>query len=320
MCSSDLLRKQLAAQSGYLLPPLKVSDNLNLNSREYRILLRGAEIARFELLAGHVLAIPGAHAQPLREAKPTLDPAFGQPASWVPSALADESRTRGYTVVDATSVIGAHLAEIIKKYSCEMFSRQDAKNYCDRVAQENPKVVEDLVPKLLSLAAVQRVLQNLLKERVPIRDSTLILEALSEAAATTRNQVLLTEFVRQSIRRVLVEPHLLPGRELRVAVLEPETEEAVEKSVHHHDQTSVSSMPPHQVRGLVDEARRKTGNGDACSVLLTTTGARYFVRQVLESYLPGITVLSHAELPSEVKILVVGRENAGSLVASGVGV
>ena len=133
---------------------------------------------------------------------------------WVPAEQSDAARRKGFTVVDAVSVMGTHLSELIRQHAHELFSRQDAKRFLDRVAAENPKVVEDLVPKLVSLAAVQRVLQNLLRERVSIRDSVTILETLGEAAATIRNPILVTEYVRQSLRRIIVKPYLNANNEL----------------------------------------------------------------------------------------------------------
>ena len=200
------IRRQLASQLGYLLPAVKVKDNVALRSREYVIQMRGMEIARFELMQGHELAISSGTADTGIAGKPARDPAFGLPALWVRQDQADMARSAGYTVVDPVSIIGTHLTEVVRRHAHELFTRQDAKNYCDRVAQENPKLIEDLVPKLLSLATIQRVLQNLLRERVPIRDAVGILEAMGEAAQTTKNPVLLTEYVRQSIRRAITQP------------------------------------------------------------------------------------------------------------------
>ena len=138
----------------------------------------------------------------------TKEPAFGIPAVWVSSENIDAARKAGYTIVDATSVLGTHLGELIRRHAHELFSRQDAKKLLDRVAEDNPKIVEDLVPKLLSFAAVQKVLQNLLRERVSIRDAASILEALGEAALITKNTTLLTEYVRQAVRRQVVKPYL----------------------------------------------------------------------------------------------------------------
>ncbi len=202
------IRRQLATDLGYMLPPVRVTDNLSLRSREYVISLKGVEIARYELPQGCELAIPMGGAESPGEGQPTREPAFGMKAVWMPAERAERARHAGYTVVDPVSVLGTHLSELIRRHAHELFSRQDAKRLLDRVAVEHAKVVEDLVPKLLPLATVQSVLQNLLRERVSIRDAVTILEALGEAAASTRNPVLLTEYVRQAMRRAVVKPYL----------------------------------------------------------------------------------------------------------------
>ena len=142
-------------------------------------------------------------------------------------------RSKGYTVVDAVSIIGTHLTEVVRRHAHELFTRQDTKTFCDRVAQDNPKVVEDLVPKLLQLATVQRVIQNMLRERVPIRDAVGILEALGEAAQSSKNPVLLTEYVRQSIRRGIVRPLMNAQGELPAYLLDPSIERAIESTIEH---------------------------------------------------------------------------------------
>ena len=207
------IRRQLATELGFVLGPVRVVDNVALKVNEYVISLKGAEIARYELPAGCELAIPAGKIRPPPGGKETKEPAFGMTGWWVPGDQADAARRAGFTVVDAVSVLGTHLTELVRRYSQELFSRGDAKKFLDRVSAEQPKLVEDLVPKLLPLATVQRVLQNLLRERVPIRDAVTIVEALSEAAVTTRNPVLLTEYVRQALRRIVVKPYLGPSGE-----------------------------------------------------------------------------------------------------------
>ncbi len=202
------IRKQLATDLGYLLPPVRVTDNLRCAAANTLISLKGVEISRYELPQGCELAIPSGAPDPSLQGHATREPAFGMSALWIPAERAERARNAGYTVVDAVSVLGTHLSELIRRHAHELFSRQDAKKLLDRVSAENPKVVEDLVPKLLPLATVQRVLQNLLRERVSIRDAVSILEALGEAAGSTRNPVLLTEYVRQAIRRSIVKPYL----------------------------------------------------------------------------------------------------------------
>lgn len=300
------IRKNLASQLGYYLPPVKVNDNLSLRSREYTILIKGVEMGRYEMPAGQELAIPGPNVDASVQGKPTKDPAFNLAALWIPAERAALARTKGYTVVDDVSVMGTHLSEVVRRHAHELFSRQDAKAFCDRVAQNNPKVVEDLVPKMLSLSVVQRVLQNLLRERVPIRDSVTILEALSEGAQMTKNPVLLTEYVRQSIRRAIVSSHTNPQGELTAYMVEPSAEHAVEAAVEHSEHNSVLGLPPQSARDLVGRMTRKLERPDSSAVVLVNPSIRYFVKQLLETAFPDVTVLSHSEIPPEIKIKSLG--------------
>lgn len=299
------IRKNLASQFGYVLPPVKVNDNLALRPREYTVLLKGVEITRYELPSGHELAIPTGRGDGSLQGKPTKDPAFGLPALWIPSERAEQARASGYTVVDEVSVLGTHFAEIVRKHAHELFTRQDAKAFCDRIAQSNPKVVEDLVPKMLSLFVIQRVLQNLLRERIPIRDGVTILEALGEAAHMTKNPILLTEYVRQAMRRTVVKPHADVHGEVPAYFLDPAIEQAVEAAIEHSENNSVLGLPPQALRDIQARASRKL-DGAGNSVLITSSGARYFVRQILETTLPQLAVLSHNEIPPEVKVKSMG--------------
>ena len=300
------IRKNLASQLGYFLPPVKVNDNLSLRSREYSILLKGVELARYELPAGHELSIPAAGIDGSVQGQPTKDPAFVLAALWIPSERTAFARSRGYTVVDDVSVLGTHLSEVVRRHAFELFSRQDTKNFCDRVAQSNPKVVEDLVPKLLSYAVVQRVLQNLLRERVPIRDSVTILEALSEAAQMTKNPVLLTEYVRQAIRRVIVKSHSNAQGELTAYLVEPSAEQTMESAVEHSEHNSVLGLAPQAARDFVGRLTRKLERPDSSAIVLTNPAIRYFVKQLLETAFPEVAVLSHNEVPPEVKVKSLG--------------
>jgi flagellar biosynthesis protein FlhA len=300
------IRRQMASELGYLLPAVRVTDNLTLRAREYVILLKGAALARYELPQGAELAIAAGRTEKELAGQPTREPAFGMPAFWIPAEAAEDARAAGYTVVDAVSVLGTHLAEISRRYAHELLSRQDAKKLLDRVALENPRVVEDLVPKLVPLSAVQRVLQNLLRERVSIRDATTILEALGEAAATTRNPVLLTEYVRQAIRRSVVKPYLNAAGELPAYFLDSAIERTVEKAVEHGEQSSVLGLDPQAMRDILNRMAQKLGNPDTPVVVVSSAGARYFVRQMAEPSLPGVFVLSHNEVPPGVRVVSLG--------------
>jgi len=295
------IRRQLATQLGYLMPPVKVKDNMSLRAREYVIHLRGTEVARFELLQGHELAIPSGNPDRALQGKATHDPAFGLAALWIRQDQVDRARSSGYTVVDSVSVIGTHLTELVRRHAYELFTRQDAKNFCDRVAQDNPKVVEDLVPKLLPLATVQRVLQNMLRERVPIRDGVGILEALGEAAQSSKNPVLLTEYVRQSIRRGIVKQLANAQDELSAYLLDPTIERAIESAVEHTELNSILTMPPEGVRDVLSRLGKKIEKFES-AVVIASAGARHFVRQIAEATLPNLTVLSHSEIPPAVKV------------------
>jgi flagellar biosynthesis protein FlhA len=300
------IRRQFASTLGYLLPPVRVTDNLSLRSREYVVLLKGSEIGRYELLPGSELALPTAKADKSFPGQQTREPAFGLPALWIPVDKVDAARAAGHTVVDAVNVIGTHFSELLRQYSSEMFGRQDAKMFCDRITQDNPKVVEDLVPKLLALASVQRVLQNLLRERVSIRDGVSILEALGEAAGTTKNPVLLTEFVRQSLRRTVVKPYLNQKGELPAYIMDNSTEQAVESAVQHTEANSICVLSPQIVRDIVVRFERKFERREIPAVVLTSVGARYFLRQMTEPSLSNVFFISHNEVPAGVKVQSLG--------------
>ncbi len=300
------IRRQMATDLGYLLPPVRVTDNLGLKVREYTISIKGVEVARFELPQGCELAISTSRTAPQIEGLKTREPAFGIPAVWIPSERAESARSSGYTVVDGVSVLGTHLSEVIRKHSHELFSRADTKRVLDRVADENPKAVEDLVPKLLAMSVVQKVLQNLLRERVSIRDANTIVEALGEAAGMTRNAVLLTEYVRQAIRRMVVKPYLNPNGDLPAFFFDPTLEQAVESAIEHAEHTSHVNLAPQMIRTLLDRIARSVGPAENPMVAISGSGSRYFMRQIVEASVPNLTIISHSEIPAGVKVVSLG--------------
>ena len=300
------IRRQLAAELGFIVPAVRVTDNVALRPGEYTVQLRGVEVARFELLPNHELAIHPARATAPIAGVPTREPAFGIPAQWVPLEAAEQARAAGYTVVDGLSVFGTHLAELIRRNAHELMTRQEAKKLLDRVAEENPRAVEDLVPKLLPLAVVQRVLQNLLRERVSVKDGASIVEALGEAAAMTRNPVLLTEFVRQSLRRVLVKPHLSAANDLPAYLIDSGLEQTIEAAVEYTEHGASLQLPPQKIREIGDRVARTLGGPDSSAVLLASAGARSFLRQITENQFPSVSVLSHSEIPPGVRVTSLG--------------
>jgi len=300
------IRRQLASELGYILPPVRVTDNLTLKAREYMISIKGVELTRFELVHGCELAIRADEKAEVVDGIPAHEPAFGIPALWVAPENVESARKAGYTIVDTVSILGTHLAELVRRYAHELFSRQDAKKLLDRVGEENPKLVEDLVPKLLPLAVVQKVLQNLLRERVSIRDAASILEALGEAAPITKNTILLTEYVRQAIRRLVVKPLLDQSGDLMAHFLDPALEHDIETAVEHTENSSHLNLSPQRVRDIQEHIKKCCGSPDAQAVILTSSGSRYFVRQITESTSPNLTVLSHNEMPPGNRIVSLG--------------
>ena len=297
------IRLQIASQSGYLVPPVRVSDNVTLPPHAYSILVRGVEVSRFEFMPGHELAIASGPPEPALDGKPATEPAFGLPALWVARERSGYAQSLGYTVVDALSVIGTHFSEVIRRHSHELFTRQDAKSFCDRIAQEQPKLVEELAPK--HLLTVQRVLQNLLREQVPIRDATSILEATAEALVTSRNPVLISEYVRQQIRRLMVAGFVNNNNEIAVYFLNQDIEQALESAVDHGETNSVLTMAPQQAKEIVEHLKKRLGSEEQ-AIIVTAPGVRHFLRQITEMSHPNLVVLSQNEIPPNISVVSLG--------------
>ena len=299
----SVIRKQVAAELGFLLPPVRIADNLGLKAAEYVIAIRGCPLERFELQPGCELAIhPGAAPAAPPGSKPTREPAFGIDAWWVPEERAESTRGAGFTVVDPVSVLGTHLAEVVKRYAHELFTRKDAKALIDRVGEDNSRLVEDLVPKVLPISAVQKVFQNLLRERVSIRDAGAILEALSEGAAMTRNTLLLTEYTRQALRRPIVQPYLDASGALPAYFVDPAIEQMIEAAVVHGEHGSQMNLPPQRIRDVGDRLRKISSGHEQSTVIVTSSTARPFLRQIAEGNLSNVCVLSQTELPPGTKV------------------
>jgi flagellar biosynthesis protein FlhA len=300
------IRRQLAADLGYMLPALRLTDNLALDSHKYSILIKGVPISSFELPPGCELAIAvGKISQPV-EGRPTKEPAFGIPALWINSDASERAKKAGYTVVDPVTIVGTHIAEFARRYAHELFTRQDLKRLLDRVAADQPKLVEDLVPKVLSMSVLHRVIQNLLREQVSIRDTGSILEALVEAGASTRNPVLLTEFVRQSIRRAVVRPYLNKLGELPGFFMDSTVEKMIESAVEHSEQNSHLSASPDVIRDVLARCDRAISKPDGPTVVLVSSAVRYFMRQIAEGTLPLLVFIAHNEVPAEVRVIKLG--------------
>jgi flagellar biosynthesis protein FlhA len=302
------LRSHLAMQLGFIIPSVHITDNLKLRPQEYVISLRGVEIARWELRGQDLLAISSDVKAPRLPGKETREPAFGVGAYWVAPNLRDQALAAGYAVVDHTSLLATHLAEVIRNHANEILTRHETQRLLDRVAESHPKLVEELVPKLLSLGEVQRVLQQLLREQVSIRDLPAILEALVDAASANRNAIHLVETARQAMGRQLVRPLLNDAGELKVITLDPAMEEELARAFGGNATAGAFGMQPAFVRRVLDGLRRLIGEQVAIAtpIVLCSTPARFHLRRILEPFLPKLVVLSPPEIPPMIPVQSVG--------------
>ncbi|HEV2645747.1 MAG TPA: flagellar biosynthesis protein FlhA [Acidobacteriaceae bacterium] len=307
------LRRHLATELGFIVPAVHITDNLRLKPREYVVSLSGIEIGRWATEANCVLAVNG---DPKARAIPgtvTQEPAFGVAARWIAPNLEEQALAAGYSVVDQTTVIATHVGELIRKHAQELLSRQEVKRLLDTMNESHPKLVEELVPKLMTLGEVQKVLQQLLREGVSIRNLGSILEVLVEAAQISKSTVHLVETVRQALGRAIVHPLLSADGGLQVMVLGPALEQEILSTFDPEGAgrllgDGARPAPAAFLRRVVESVKRLTGGGQttALPVLLIPSPARYHMRRWLEPFLPGMTVLSPAEIPPVIRVRSVG--------------
>ena len=303
------LRKTLAQQLGFLVPSIHITDNLSLKEREYVVYLRGVEIAHWEMMRDRLLAInsnPKPRDIPGQE---TREPAFNSPAKWIAPELQAQAIAAGYAVVDHTSILAAHLVEIIKQNAHELLTRQETKRLMDRLSDSHPKLVDELMPKLMSLGEVQKVLQQLLREQVSIRDMGTILEVLVESAPTSKSPVVLVEAVRHALGRALVRPLLNESGQLSVVTLDRSLEEECARTYAQGAQTTASGgLQISLAHRVLDGLRAMLGDQviTAPPVLLCASPGRFYLRRLLEPFIPKIVVLSPSEIPPLTQVQSLG--------------
>lgn len=303
------LRKTLAQQLGFLIPSIHITDNLSLKDREYVIYLRGVEIARWELRRDRLLAVnsnPGSQDLPGQD---TQEPAFNSPAKWITSDVQAQAIAAGYAVVDHTSALSAHLSELIKQNAHDLLTRQETKRLVDRLSDSHPKLVDELVPKLLTLGEVQKVLQQLLREQVSIRDLGTILETLVEAAAINKNPVILVEAARHALGRALIRPLLDEQGRLKVVTLDSSIEEECLRSVSQAPQLAPGGALQISVaRRVLDGLRAMFGEQYVMAppVLLCASPGRFYLRRHLEPFIPRVVVISPSEIPPMTQVKSLG--------------
>jgi flagellar biosynthesis protein FlhA len=299
------MRKQLAGELGTVIPAVRIHDELGLDSHEYVLRVRGSEVARGRVMPGHQLAMDSGEGVGQLPGVPTTEPAFGLPATWVPDAARAEAEALGYTVVDPESVVATHLTETIRGHAAELLTRQETKKLLDGLKETNAAAVEEVVPEQLSLGEVQRVLQALLREGVPIRDLGAIVEEIGDKSRLTRDPAVLAEYARAALGRTITAPHLDAAMRLRAISLDPAIEQEIGESLAQTPDGEQLAMEPSRAQALIAALGRQLDSAlaqGARPVLLCSSRARRHLRRLCEQSLPQLTVCSYNEIVPGVRV------------------
>ena len=299
------LRKQIAHDLGFMVPPIDIRDNLQLRPTGYAILIKGAEVVRGEVLTGHILAIDPGTAEKGLEGIPTREPCFGLSALWIPESMREQAQLMGYTVVDLASVITTHLTEVIRGHAHELLGRQETQALLDQVAKTAPKVVDELIPQAITLGGLVRILGNLLRERVPIRDIRTILETVADYAPTTKDPDILTEHARQALARTITHQHLGTDGTLSVISLDPALDRQLAEAIQTHAQGSFLSVAPSMAQRLqaaIKQAAERVTSRGIQPVLLCSPPLRPHLRRLIERGLSTLSVLSLNEVEGQIRV------------------
>ncbi|OQX20585.1 MAG: flagellar biosynthesis protein FlhA [Desulfobulbaceae bacterium A2] len=305
------IRKQFALQSGFIVPPIHIKDNLQLSPNQYRVSLKGVQIATAEMMPGYQLAMdPGTVTESIRGIS-TREPAFGLPAQWITPDKRERAQLAGYTVVDCPTVMATHLSELIKKHAYELLGRQETQNLLNNLAKSYPKLVEDLVPNVLNLGTIMRVLQNLLREGVSIRDLRTILETMADWASASQDTDVLTEYVRHALARSISAAFVSDDNTLQLLTLERRVEEALQNAIQYREHGSQLAMDPVTAQKILDRLAELVPLFPAGrqAVVLCIPQIRPHLRRLTERYFPNLAVLSHNEIAPGLKVKSLGTVN-----------
>jgi len=300
------VRRQFALELGFIVPPLHIRDNLQLKASDYAIIIKGVEVARGSVMTGRLLAMsPGKTEKEIPGVK-TQEPTFGLPSIWINTSAKQEAQMAGYTVVDPATVITTHIKETIKRNAQELLGRQEVQTLLDKFKETNPKVVEELVPNLMTLGKVQKVLQNLLREQISIRDLRTILESLADFAAKVEDTDVLTEYVRQALSRPITKKYLAKDGSLSVMTLDQKVEALIQQAIQKTELSSYLALEPTVAEKILAKIREGveaiTPMLETAPVLLASPLVRMYLRKLTERFLPDLVVLSHSEIVPTVQI------------------
>lgn len=315
-----IFRKQFALDMGMVIPSVRMTDNPEINPNMYIIKIKGEEVARGEILVDHYLALDSGDVTQQIEGIDTVEPAFGLPAKWISEDKKIMADVAGYTLIDPVSVMITHWSEIMKRYAHELLSRQDVSTMLDNVKKTNPIVVDDIIPKVISVGYLQKILANLLKEGIPIRDLETILETIGDHSNVLKDTDIITEYVRQSLKRTITH-RFAEANSLRVITLDTQIEDLIVSSVKKSDQGSYFAMPPDMIQRIVTASNReidKIKDVIPTVIILTSPVVRIYYKKLTEQFIPNITVLSYSEIDSTAQIQAIGNISLNTAAAPAV--
>ncbi|MGN1422653.1 MAG: flagellar biosynthesis protein FlhA [Oscillospiraceae bacterium] len=315
-----IFRKQFAMDMGMVIPSVRMTDNPEINPNQYIIKIKGEEVARGEILVDHYLALDSGDVTTQVDGIDTVEPAFGLPAKWISEDKKIMADVAGYTLIDPVSVMITHWSEIMKRYAHELLSRQDVSTMVDNVKKTNPIVVDDLIPKVISIGYLQKVLSNLLKEGIPIRDLETILETLGDHSNVLKDIDIATEYVRQSLKRTITH-RFAEANSLRVITLDTQIEDMIVSSVKKNEQGSYLAMAPDVIQNIVAATNAeidKIKDVIPTIIILTSPVVRIYFKKLTDQFIPNITVLSYSEIDASAQIQAIGNISLGAPARVGV--
>ncbi|HPU62783.1 MAG TPA: flagellar biosynthesis protein FlhA [Mobilitalea sp.] len=304
-----LIRRQIALELGAIVPMIRLRDNIQLNPNQYIIKIKGVQVSEGEILFDHYLAMNPGYVEEEITGIPTLEPSFKLPAIWITESQRERAESLGYTVVDPPSIIATHLTEVIKRHLHELLTRQDVQKLIDNIKESNETLISELVPKLLSVGEIQKVLQNLLREQISIRDLVTILETLADYAPSTRDIDVLTEYVRQSLKRAISKKFFPEGEMTSVITLDPKVEQEIMDSVKQTEHGAYLALDPEITREIINSVQNEIQKLEELGknpIIITSPIVRMYFKRLIQDYFKDLTVISYNEIDSDVELQSVG--------------
>lgn len=304
-----MIRRQIALELGTVVPIIRLRDNIQLNPNQYIIKIKGIQVTEGEILFDHYMAMNPGYVEEEITGIPTFEPSFHLPAIWITEGQREKAESLGYTVVDPPSIIATHLTEVIRSHIAEFLTRQDVQNLVDNLKENNPALVDELVPKLLGLGEIQKVLQNLLAEGISIRDLLTIFETLADHAATTRDTDVLTEYVRQSLKRAISSKYFPANETTSVITLDPKVEQDIMGSVKQTEQGAYLTLDPERTKAIMASVETEVAKLESLGknpIVVTSPIVRMYFKKLTEDYFKDLIVVSYNEVESNVELQSVG--------------